>query len=85
MPPRSVHCITRYVNPMTVLRSWSQGTEVWCETGMKKFWEAARVRVYGGGASNVAFLEDLSRLISLQATDHRLDRQACPAGHSEGH
>ena len=47
----------------TVLQSWSQGVDVWGESGMKKLWSAANVKVYGGNVSEVAFLEDLSRLI----------------------
>ncbi|MEK8229329.1 TraG/TraD/VirD4 family protein [Oerskovia sp. M15] len=32
----------------TVLQSWSQGVEVWGESGMKKLWSASNVKVYGG-------------------------------------
>jgi len=48
---------------MTILQSWSQGVEVWGESGMKKLWSASNVKVYGGGVSEGAFLEDLSRVI----------------------
>ena len=47
----------------TVLQSWSQGVEVWGESGMKKLWSASNVKVYGGGVSEAHFLEDLSRMI----------------------
>lgn len=47
----------------TVLQSWSQGVEVWGESGMKKLWSASNVKVYGGGVSEANFLEDLSRMI----------------------
>ncbi len=48
---------------MTILQSWSQGVDVWGESGMKKLWSASNVKVYGGGVSEGAFLEDLSRVI----------------------
>jgi|SRR5690606_33156587 len=48
---------------MTILQSWSQGVEVWGESGMKKLWSASNVKVYGGGVSEAAFLEDLAKLI----------------------
>ena len=47
----------------TVLQSWSQGVEVWGDSGMKKLWSASNVKVYGGGVSEATFLEDLSRMI----------------------
>ena len=49
---------------MTILQSWSQGVDVWGESGMKKLWSAANIKVYGGGVSEAAFLEDLSQLLS---------------------
>lgn len=48
---------------MTILQSWSQGTEVWGESGMDKLWSASNAKVYGGGVSEATFLEDLSRVI----------------------
>jgi type IV secretory pathway TraG/TraD family ATPase VirD4 len=48
---------------MTILQSWSQGAEVCGETGMRKLWSAANVKVYGGGVGEGAFLDELSRLV----------------------
>lgn len=50
---------------MTTLQSWSQGVEVWGESGMKKLWSASNIRVYGGGGTthDGSFLEDLVRVI----------------------
>jgi type IV secretory pathway TraG/TraD family ATPase VirD4 len=48
---------------LTILQSWSQGVEVWGREGMRKLWSAATVKVYGGGVSEVEFLEELSKLI----------------------
>jgi len=63
----------------TVLQSWSQGVEVWGESGMKKLWSASNVKVYGGGVSEAAFLEDLSRVIG----DY--DRVASSTSTGRGH
>lgn len=63
----------------TVLQSWSQGVEVWGESGMKKLWSASNVKVYGGGVSEASFLEDLSRMIG----DY--DRLSSSTSHGRGH
>jgi type IV secretory pathway TraG/TraD family ATPase VirD4 len=48
---------------MTILQSWSQGVEVWNLEGMRKLWSASNVKIYGGGVSEVGYLDELSRLI----------------------
>ena len=48
---------------MTILQSWSQGVEVWGREGMRKLWSAANIKVYGGGVSEVEFLQELSSLV----------------------
>lgn len=63
LPSLYSHFGSRGIVLMTILQSWSQGVEVWGESGMKKLWSAANVKVYGGGVSERAFLEDLSTLI----------------------
>ena len=63
---------------MTILQSWSQGVDVWGESGMKKLWSASNVKVYGGGVSEAAFLEDLARMIG----DY--DRLSTSSSHSRG-
>ncbi|BDZ44018.1 hypothetical protein GCM10025865_33600 (plasmid) [Paraoerskovia sediminicola] len=63
LPNLYSHFGSRGIVLMTILQSWSQGVEVWGESGMKKLWSAANVKVYGGGVSETAFLDDLSRLI----------------------
>ncbi len=47
----------------TFLQSWSQGVDVWGETGMRKLWSSANVKVYGGGVDERDFLASLSDLI----------------------
>ncbi|GAA1979560.1 hypothetical protein GCM10009718_15440 [Isoptericola halotolerans] len=56
LPNLYSHYGSRGIVPMTILQSWSQGVEVWGESGMKKLWSASNVKVYGGGVSEVAFL-----------------------------
>src|SRR5690606_3172173 len=63
LPNLYSHYGSRGIIIMTILQSWSQGVDVWGESGMKKLWSAANVKVYGGGVSESAFLEDLSRQI----------------------
>ncbi|GAB3267016.1 hypothetical protein GCM10027425_33610 [Alteromonas gracilis] len=63
LPNLYSHYGSRGITLMTFLQSWSQGVEVWGREGMRKLWSAATVKVYGGGVSEVEFLEELSRLV----------------------
>jgi type IV secretory pathway TraG/TraD family ATPase VirD4 len=63
LPDLYSHYGSRGIVLMTILQSWSQGVDVWGESGMKKLWSAANIKVYGGGVSETQFLEDLSRLV----------------------
>ncbi|WP_298458220.1 TraG/TraD/VirD4 family protein [uncultured Cellulomonas sp.] len=63
LPDLYSHYGSRGIVLMTFLQSWSQGVDVWGESGMKKLWSASNVKVYGGGVSETGFLEDLSRMI----------------------
>lgn len=70
LPNLYSHYGSRGIVLMTILQSWSQGTEVWGEAGMRKLWSAANIKVYGGGVSEAAFLEDLSRLVGEYERQH---------------
>lgn len=63
LPNLYSHYGSRGIVLMTILQSWSQGVEVWGESGMKKLWSASNVKVYGGGVSEDSFLEGLSKMI----------------------
>ncbi|TKG61517.1 type IV secretory system conjugative DNA transfer family protein [Prauserella endophytica] len=63
LPSQYSHFGSQGLPVMTVLQSWSQGTEVWGEAGMKALWGASTVRLYGGGAAEAQWLESLSQLI----------------------
>ena len=63
LPNLYSHYGSRGIVLMTILQSWSQGVDVWGESGMRKLWSASNVKVYGGGVSEDGFLESLSRLV----------------------
>ncbi|MGP6206240.1 TraM recognition domain-containing protein [Microbacterium sp. F2] len=78
LPNLYSHYGSRGIVLMTILQSWSQGVDVWGESGMRKLWSASNVKVYGGGVSEDAFLESLSKLIG----DY--DRQASSVSSGRG-
>lgn len=63
LPDLYSHYGSRGIPLLTLLQSWSQGAQVWGQTGMRKLWGASNVRVYGGGAAEHEFLSDLEKLI----------------------
>jgi type IV secretory pathway TraG/TraD family ATPase VirD4 len=63
LPNLYSHYGSRGIVLMTILQSWSQGVDVWGESGMRKLWSASNIKVYGGGVSEDGFLEQLSKLI----------------------
>lgn len=63
LPNLYSHFGSRGILLMTILQSWSQGVEVWGRSGMQKLWDAASVKVYGGGKADPGFLRDLAELI----------------------
>ncbi|GAA2170554.1 hypothetical protein GCM10009846_01360 [Agrococcus versicolor] len=63
LPSLYSHYGSRGIILMTVLQSWSQGVDVWTESGMKKLWSAANIATYLGGVKETGFLEDLSKLV----------------------
>lgn len=63
LPNLYSHYGSRGVNMLTFLQSWSQGVEVWGREGMRKLWSAANIKVYGGGVSEVEFLNELAQLV----------------------
>jgi type IV secretory pathway TraG/TraD family ATPase VirD4 len=63
LPDQYSHYGSRGIILMTILQSWSQGVEVWGVEGMRKLWSAANAKIYGGGVSEVQYLDELARLI----------------------
>lgn len=69
LPELYSHFGSKGIVLMTILQSWSQGVDVWGESGMRKLWSAANIAVYGGGVKESAFLQDLGRLIGEYDTE----------------
>ncbi len=63
LPNLYSHYGSRGVNMLTFLQSWSQGVDAWGRDGMRKLWSAANVKVYGGGVSEVEFLNEVAQLV----------------------
>lgn len=63
LPDLYSHFGSRGIVLMTLLQSWSQGVDVWGESGMKKLWSAANVKLYGGNVAETDFLKSLDDLI----------------------
>ena len=63
LPNLYSHYGSRGIVLMTILQSWSQGVDVWGESGMNKLFSAANVFVYGGGVREERFLESLSKIV----------------------
>lgn len=78
LPDLYSHYGSRGIILMTILQSWSQGVDVWGESGMKKLWSASNVVVYGGGVKEREFLEMLSILIG----DY--DKRTTSVSHGKG-
>ena len=82
LPDLYSHYGSRGILLITVLQSWSQGVAVWGREGMRKLWSAATVKVYGGGVSEVEFLEELSKLIGEYDALTRQDTHSHRQGRS---
>jgi type IV secretory pathway TraG/TraD family ATPase VirD4 len=86
LPDLYSHYGSRGICLLTILQSWSQGVEVWGKDGMSKLWSAATIKVYGGGVSEVEFLEHLSRLIGdFDLQNRSVTRAARQGGRSTSH
>lgn len=78
LPSLYSHFGSRGIVLRTILQSWSQGVDVWGQSGMRKLWSAANVKTYGGGVAETDFLRDLSEIIG----DY--DRVHASVSHSRG-
>jgi len=80
LPDLFSHYGGRGIYLLVILQSWRQGEDAWGHRGMAKMWSAATVRIYGGGDTEVPFLDELRRLIgqyrpqSTSATSSRSGR-----------
>lgn len=79
LPNLYSHYGSRGIVLMTILQSWSQGVDVWGQSGMRKLWSAANVKVYGGGVDEKEFLEHLAAVIG------DFDKQTSSVSYGKGH
>lgn len=63
LPDLYSHYGSRGIVVSTFLQSWSQGVDVWGESGMRKLFSTANVVTYGGNVKEEQFLKMLSELI----------------------
>ena len=63
LPDLYSHYGSRGIVVSTFLQSWSQGVDVWGESGMKKLFSTANVFTYGGNVKEEGFLKMLSELV----------------------
>ncbi|MFJ6004005.1 TraM recognition domain-containing protein [Arthrobacter sp. NPDC092385] len=63
LPDLYSHYGSRGIVVSTFLQSWSQGVDVWGESGMKKLFSTANVFTYGGNVKEEGFLKMLSDLV----------------------
>lgn len=63
LPDLYSHYGSKGIVVVTVLQSWSQGVDVWGQSGMNKLWSAANVKAYAGSVYEREFLELVSMLI----------------------
>ncbi|WP_298255423.1 type IV secretory system conjugative DNA transfer family protein [uncultured Arthrobacter sp.] len=63
LPNLYSHYGSRGIVISTFLQSWSQGVDVWDESGMKKLFSTANVFTYGGNVKEEGFLKMLSELV----------------------
>ena len=69
LPKLYSHFGSKGICLQTLLQSWSQGIDVWGETGMNKLWSAANTALYAGGVKEVDQLERISKLIGTTRPD----------------
>ncbi|MEV7135818.1 TraM recognition domain-containing protein [Arthrobacter sp. NPDC093128] len=71
LPDLYSHYGSRGIVIHTVLQSYSQGVDVWGQSGMKKLMSASNAMIYGGGVRETEFLEMLSQLIGTYHYESR--------------
>jgi len=69
LPQLYSHFGSKGICLQTLLQSWSQGVDVWGETGVAKLWSAANTALYAGGVKEVDQLERISKLIGTERAD----------------
>ena len=78
LPGMYSHYGSRGIVVDTILQSWAQGAEVWGKEGIEKLWSSANIKVYGGGDSEVDFLDRLRQTVG------KYDQRTYSSSYSEG-
>jgi len=69
LPEKYSHYGSKGIIPIAFLQSWSQGVQLWGQSGMEKIWSSATVKVVGSGLSEEGFLRKMSNLIGEYTYD----------------
>ena len=69
LPKLYSHFGSKGICLVTILQSWSQGSDVWGETGMAKLWSASNIALYAGGVKETSALENFSKMIGVHYVD----------------
>ncbi|MEW6933729.1 type IV secretory system conjugative DNA transfer family protein [Trueperella pyogenes] len=69
LPKLYSHFGSKGICLQTILQSWSQGADVWGETGMKKLWSASNTAIYAGGIKETGALDSISKLLGTYYED----------------
>lgn len=69
LPKLYSHFGSKGICLQTILQSWSQGVDVWGETGMKKLWSASNTAIYAGGIKETGALDSISKLLGTYYED----------------
>lgn len=56
---------------LAILQSWSQGVDVWGETGMRKLFGACTLKLLGAGIDDASFARDISTLVGQHEVETR--------------
>ena len=56
---------------LAILQSWSQGVDVWGETGMRKLFGACTLKLLGAGIDDASFARDISTLVGQHEVESR--------------
>lgn len=81
LPKLYSHFGSKGILLVTILQSWSQGVDVWGETGLAKLWSASNNAIYLGGIKEVSALENFSKLIGTHRVD-QVSRSSSSSGSS---
>ncbi|MGN2642250.1 type IV secretory system conjugative DNA transfer family protein [Nocardia takedensis] len=80
LPSKYSHYGGRGIKVLAILQNWSQGVNCFGAEGMQQLWDAASIRVYGGGVADPTWLGKLSELIGDHWTQHRSTSTSHPNG-----